>query len=363
MKELKKNWLLLLILLILPLKVLGISASSAITMDLDTGRVLYGYNLDKERLIASTTKIMTALIAIEKGNLDEKITVTDIIYKAYGSAIYIEVGEKITLRDLLYGLMLRSGNDAAVVIAKTVAGSMPKFADLMNETAQKIGMKNTNFVNAHGLEENDGRANKSSAYDMAILTKYAVKNKTFKEIFGTKKKVVETNYKTYSWTNKNRLLHSYEYATGGKTGFTQKARRTLVTTASKNNVDVVIVTLNDPNDFQDHKDLYEEIFSKYTGILVIDKDNFQIKKEKLYQEATLYVKNNVYVPVLENEKNKLSIKYELYKKGHFENNDKIGTAKIYIGETLIHEEPIYILNKKKTKVSFWDKVKGWFKKW
>ncbi len=358
-----KKLLWLLVVLLMPLNIKAISASASIAMDLNTGRIFHENNIDEARLIASITKIMTAIVAIEHGKLEQVVTVDEEVLKAYGSAIYIEVGEKIKLKDLLYGLMLRSGNDAAVVIAKTVAGSMPKFADLMNETAQKIGMKNTNFVNAHGLEENDGRANKSSAYDMAILTKYAVKNKTFKEIFGTKKKVVETNYKTYSWTNKNRLLHSYEYATGGKTGFTQKARRTLVTTASKNNVDVVIVTLNDPNDFQDHKDLYEEIFSKYTGILVIDKDNFQIKKEKLYQEATLYVKNNVYVPVLENEKNKLSIKYELYKKGHFENNDKIGTAKIYIGETLIHEEPIYILNKKKTKVSFWDKVKGWFKKW
>ena len=121
--------------LLFPINVFAISASSAIAMDLDTGRVLYGYNTSEPKLIASTTKIMTALIAIEKGNLNEEIKVTDIIYKAYGSAIYIEVGEVLTLRDLLYGLILRSGNDAALVIAEYISGSVEEFVFLMNEYA------------------------------------------------------------------------------------------------------------------------------------------------------------------------------------------------------------------------------------
>ena len=141
--------------------------------------------------------------------------------------------------------MLRSGNDAAIVLAKNVAGSNDNFAKLMNKLATDIGMKNSYFINPHGLEDNDGNGNISTAKDMALLTRYAMKNKVFREIFGTKKYTVKTNYKTYSWTNKNKLLLSEDYITGGKTGFTKKAHRTLVTTGSRNNINVVIVTLND----------------------------------------------------------------------------------------------------------------------
>ena len=193
---------------------------------------------------------MTAIVTIEYADLDKNVEVGDEILEAYGSAIYIELGEKLTLRDLLYGLMLRSGNDAAVVIAKNVAGSMDNFAMMMNEMASKIGMKNTYFYNAHGLEEEDGSGNTSTAYDMALLTKYAMTNSEFRKIFGTKKYTVKSNYKTYTWVSKNKLIHDYDFITGGKTGFTEKARRTLVTTGSNNNINLVVVTLNDPNDFR-----------------------------------------------------------------------------------------------------------------
>ena len=143
-------------------------------MDLDNGRVLHENNIHEARLIASISKIMTTIVAIEYGDLDEVVEVGEEILEAYGSAIYIELGEKLTLRDLLYGLMLRSGNDAAVVIARNVAGSMENFAMLMNDTAAKIGMSDTYFYNAHGLEEKSGEGNTSSAYDMALLTKYCL---------------------------------------------------------------------------------------------------------------------------------------------------------------------------------------------
>ena len=232
-----KKLILSFVLLVLPIKVSAITASSAIVMDLNSNRVFFEQNIHEQRLIASITKIMTAIVAIEYGNLDDTYEVSEEVLDAYGSAIYIEMGEKLTLKDLLYGLMLRSGNDAAVVIAKNIAGSMEAFAMLMNETASKIGMTNSYFYNAHGLEESDGTANLSTAYDMALLTKYAMENETFREIFATKNYSVKTNKKSYSWTNKNRLLHEYDFITGGKTGFTKKARRTLVTTASSNNID------------------------------------------------------------------------------------------------------------------------------
>ena len=355
-----KKLILSFVLLVLPIKVSAITASSAIVMDLNSNRVFFEQNIHEQRLIASITKIMTAIVAIEYGNLDDTYEVSKEVLDAYGSAIYIEMGEKLTLKDLLYGLMLRSGNDAAVVIAKNIAGSMEAFAMLMNETASKIGMTNSYFYNAHGLEESDGTANLSTAYDMALLTKYAMENETFREIFATKNYSVKTNKKSYSWTNKNRLLHEYDFITGGKTGFTKKARRTLVTTASSNNVDLVVVTLNDPNDFEDHLTLYTEIFKKYEAIKVLDKKNFKIKEDTEYKNDTLYIKDDVYIPVLKEEKNSISIKYELFKNNNYMNGDVVGSAKIYIKEELVKEVNIYVeKNKELENLSWWDKLLRW----
>lgn len=355
-----KKLILSFVLLVLPIKVSAITASSAIVMDLNSNRVFFEQNIHEQRLIASITKIMTAIVAIEYGNLDDTYEVSEEVLDAYGSAIYIEMGEKLTLKDLLYGLMLRSGNDAAVVIAKNIAGSMEAFAMLMNETASKIGMTNSYFYNAHGLEESDGTANLSTAYDMALLTKYAMENETFREIFATKNYSVKTNKKSYSWTNKNRLLHEYDFITGGKTGFTKKARRTLVTTASSNNVDLVVVTLNDPNDFEDHLTLYTEIFKKYEAIKVLDKKNFKIKEDTEYKNDTLYIKDDVYIPVLKEEKNSISIKYELFKNNNYMNGDVVGSAKIYIKEELVKEVNIYVeKNKELENLSWWDKLLRW----
>ena len=350
------------LLMLFPYKVLAISASSSIVMDLDNGRILHANNIDDERLIASTTKIMSAIVTIEYGDLDVVLEVGDEVLEAYGSAIYIEVGEKLTLKDLLYGLMLRSGNDAAVVIAKNVAGSMDAFAMLMNETASKIGMNNTYFYNAHGLEESDGSGNTSTAYDMALLTKYAMENDTFKDIFGTKKYTLKTNYKTYVWTNKNKLLHNYDFITGGKTGFTERARRTLVTTASNNNINLVAVTLNDPNDFQDHLMLYEEIFRNYEAVKVIDKDNFKITQDNEYKDDTLYVLESIYVSVTKEEKSKLKIEYKLYKNNTYADGDKVGVLQVLIGEELVNEADIFVETKSEPeKLSWWEKLLRWLK--
>lgn len=357
-----KKFIFIVLLTIFPLKVVALSASNSIVMDLNSGRILHENNINDQRLIASITKIMTCIVTIETADLNEEIEVREEILKTYGSAIYIEVGEKLTLKDLLYGLMLRSGNDAAVVIAKNVAGSMENFALLMNEMANKIGMKSSYFYNSHGLEEDGEIGNLSTAYDMALLTKYAMENKIFREIFGTKKYTVKTNYKTYSWTNKNKLLHNYEYITGGKTGFTEKARRTLVTTASSNNIDLVIVTLNDPNDFLDHKNLYEEIFRNYEAVKVLDKNNFEIKEDTVYKNDELYILKDVYIPVTKDEKKNIEIKYKLYNNKNYLDNDKVGVAEIYIKDSLIEEVNIYVLKEsKKENLSWWDKLLRWLK--
>ncbi len=355
--------LIFLLLMLFPIKVLAISASSSIVMDLDNGRILHANNIHDERLIASITKIMTAIVTIECADLDTVVTVGEEVLSAYGSAIYIEVGEKLTLRDLLYGLMLRSGNDAAVVIATNVAGSMENFSLLMNEMASKIGMNDTYFYNAHGLEENSGEGNTSTAYDMAILTKYAMDNATFREIFGTKNYRVKTNYKTYSWTSKNKLIHNYDFITGGKTGYTEKARRTLVTTGSNNNINLVIVTLNDGNDFQDHITLYEEIFRNYEAVKVIDKEKFEVKEDSEYSDDTLYVMEDIYVPVTNSEKSDLRIEYELYKDNEYIDGDKVGVVKVYLKDDLVREESIYVLveDDNEENLSWWEKLLRWLK--
>lgn len=176
------------------------SASSYILMDDTTSRVLVGKDIHSKRLIASITKIMTATLAIESGKLDEMVVVTDDILKAYGSGIYIEVGEEILLRDLVYGLMLRSGNDAATMIAVFVGGSEEEFINMMNKKANEIGMKDTIFNNPSGLPTPEG--NYSSVYDMALLTRYAMQYNDYREIVKTKKYKVTTNKKTYLWDNK-----------------------------------------------------------------------------------------------------------------------------------------------------------------
>ena len=305
---------------------------------------------------------MTAIVTIEYADLDSVVEVGEEILEAYGSAIYIELGEKLTLRDLLYGLMLRSGNDAAVVIAKNVAGSMENFAMMMNEMANKIGMKETYFYNAHGLEESDGSGNTSTAYDMALLTKYAMANAEFREIFGTKNYTVKTNYKTYTWVSKNKLIHSYDFITGGKTGFTEKARRTLVTTGSNNNINLVVVTLNDPNDFQDHLTLYEQIFREYEAVKVIDKDKFEVKQDNVYKGDTLYVLDDIYVPVTKEEKKNLRIEYELYKDNTYVDGDKVGNVLVYLDDEVIRQENIYVLvSEKGEELSWWERLLRWIK--
>lgn len=355
--------LLLFLILLLPITTLAISASSAIAMDLDTGRVLYGYNTNEQKLIASTTKIMTALIAIEKGNLDDEIEVTDIIYKAYGSAIYIEVGEKLTLRDLLYGLIMRSGNDAALVIANYISGSTEEFVYLMNEYANNLGIKNTIFYNPHGLEESNGNANKSTTFDMAKLTKYAMENNEFREIFKTKKHTVKTNYKTYVWHNKNKLL-SLDYITGGKTGFTELARRTLVTTGSKDNMNLVVVTLNDPNDWSDHKTLYENIFKNYQSLELLNKDTFKIDTKDYYEEDKLFIKNNYNMTLTKEEYKNIKLNINIWKLNDYVDDMQVGVVEVILDDIIYHKEPIYVMKKEvKKEKSFWQKFRSWLFKW
>ncbi len=326
------------------------SAYEYVLMDMDSGRVLASKNKDSPRLIASITKIMTAILAIENNDINDIVKVDSSISKSYGSGIYISIGEEIKLIDLIYGLMLRSGNDAAIAIATYTSGTEEEFVKLMNKKAKELGMKNTVFYNASGLDT-DKIGNKSTAYDMALLTRYTMQNDTYKEIVKTKKHVVKTNLKTYVWHNKNKLL-SENYVTGGKTGYTKRAKRTLVSTATKDNMNLVVVTINDSDDWNTHKSLYQYAFNNYQSIKVLNKKRFQVLKDNYYDK--LYIKNDVYLTLKKNESRKLISHIKLEKKKNYKTGDKVGTNYIYLDNTLVHKEDIYAKRVKPKKKWFRD---------
>ena len=332
----------LIIVLLIPINIFAVntSARSAILMDTDSNRILYSKNINEIRSVASISKIMTAILAIESGKLNKEVIVGNEIKDSYGSGIYLQIGEKLKLEDLVYGLMLRSGNDAALAIAKYVGKDVDKFVILMNKKAKKIGMKNTTFNNPSGLDQEKG--NYSTAYDMAILTSYVMKNKQYRKITSTKKYTLKTNKNVYNWINKNKLLKLYKYTTGGKTGFTEKARRTLVTTATKNNTNLVVVTLNDGNDWKDHENLFEYGFNNYKTIKILKKGQINIYNETFYKDYILYVKNDFSITLDDGEMNSIFIKYQLNKVRNIKNNQKVGLALIYLGDSKVHVEKIYI---------------------
>ena len=331
------------------------TCNNCIVMDMDNGRILYESNKDNKMLIASTTKIMTAVIAIENKNLESIVTIGDEVLKMYGTNIYIEPGEQITLRDLLYGLMLRSGNDAAVSIAKYVGGSEEKFVELMNKKAKKIGMNNTVFKNPHGLD--DETENYSTPYDMALLMKYANSLMDFVEISGTKKWGVTTNKKSYAWYNRNKLLTNYKYLTGGKTGYTPKSGKSLVSTASKNNLNLIFVILNNSNHYEVQKDIYEYIFSKYKKVLLIDKNNITFNNSKY---NNLYINYSFSYPLTEEEKKDIKVFVDYYNLDKVSNNSIVGEIYVKLKDEEIYRENIYVKIDKCKRKSIFSKVISFF---
>lgn len=235
-------------------KAIGTSATSAILMDAESGRVLYEQNADQRMLIASTTKIMTALVAIREGNLSDLVTVSREAAYTEGSAMYLKEGEQLTLETLLYGLMLCSGNDAAVAISEHISGSQAEFAQLMNDTARELGMTNTSFANPNGLDAED---HYSTARDMAVLACAAMENETLSRIVSTRTVTIGGR----TMTNHNKLLGYMQGCIGLKTGYTKAAGRTLVSCAERNGQRLVAVTLQDGNDWADHQTLYEYGFT------------------------------------------------------------------------------------------------------
>lgn len=250
----------------LPMPVNAISAEHAIVMDTVSGRVIYEKNANDQSLIASTTKIMTALIVCEQCNVLDRVQIPKEAVGIEGSSMYLQEGEILTVQELLYGLMLRSGNDAAVALAIYCAGTVEGFAQLMNDKAHRLGLENTHFENPHGL---DSPGHYSTAADLATLAAYAMENPIFQKTVSTKEVTAGGRH----LRNHNKLLWLVEGADGVKTGFTKAAGRILVSSADRQGRRLVAVTINAPDDWNDHSKLLEEGFSRYSLEKLVYKDS------------------------------------------------------------------------------------------
>lgn len=269
----------------------NISAKGASLIEVSHGDLVYAKNENARLPMASTTKIMTALVVLENSSLDDVITIEPSMVNIEGSSIYLHVGEKLTVEDLLYALLLESANDASVALAIHIAGDIDAFAQMMNEKALEMGLVNTNFKNPHGLDDDE---HYTTAYELGMIAKCAMENEKFVEICSTYKKSIplDNGEGTRLLINHNKLLRSYEGAIGIKTGFTRKCGRCLVSCASKNGVTLICVTLNDPNDWQDHKALLDYGFSQYENVKLASPGDYSVEMNSIGGEKTSFIAEN-----------------------------------------------------------------------
>lgn len=249
------------------------SGSSWAVIDAETGRLLDGSNENLQLPIASLTKIWTALTFIESGAPDGEIAISPAAASAEGSSIYLEQGMKMDADALLYGLMLRSGNDAAQALAEHAGGSIDGFVDLMNRKAELYGLERTTFTNPSGLHDDH---HLSTAYETALMLYFAMKNEKFHKIASTENFVYRKGDEVRSWRNKHRLIHTNDHVIAGKTGFTKAAGRTLATYFEKDGKKLIVVTLNNGNDWNVHEQLANEVFKKYDNVTVAKKGKYRI---------------------------------------------------------------------------------------
>ncbi len=248
--------------LFFPCRVEAISAEKAIVLDAQTGRVLYEKQADSRSLIASTTKIMTALVVCEQCNVLDRMRIPKEAVGIEGSSMYLQEGEVLTIQDLLYGMMLHSGNDAAVALAIYCGGTVEGFSELMNDKARSLGLSDTHFENPNGL---DSPSHYSTARDLAVLAAYAMDNPIFAQTVSTKS--VRVGERTLN--NHNKLLWRFAGADGVKTGYTKAAGRILVSSATRNGRRLIVATINAPSDWSDHVSLLEDGFSRYSPCCIV----------------------------------------------------------------------------------------------
>ena len=330
---------------------LNLNSRSCIVLDRQSKYILYGKNEKNKVKMASTTKIMTAIIVIENANLNETVEISKKAASTGGSRLGLKTGDKITINHLLYGLMLHSGNDAAVALAECTAGSIPDFAILMNNKAKELGLENTHFETPHGLDSDN---HYTTAYELALLTDYALKNSTFSKIVGTKNYTININGYPKNLTNTNELLGNLNGVYGVKTGFTNGANRCLVTACKRSNMDIICVVLGaDTKKFrtQDSIKLIEYVFNTYTYInienKIIDyfnnwitnnKDNFFIEKATSQNIELIYSPlEKPIIPIKKSDIDNIQIFIDVntYLQAPIYENDKIGTLNVLLNNSVI----------------------------
>jgi len=335
---------------------LTLSARSAIVMDALTGEVLYEKNADEKRPMASTTKIMTTLLALESADCQQTVITTKEMVTVEGSGMGLLPGDQITMEGLCYGMMLSSGNDAANTVATVLAGSLPGFAERMNQKAAKLGMRNTHFVTSSGL---DAEGHYSTAYDMAVLMQAALKNQQFCQItqtYTTKIAYGNPPYKR-TLTNHNRLLKEYDGCIGGKTGFTKKSGRCLVSAATRNGATLICVTLSAPDDWNDHKQLLDYGFSCMEPISFADRDLTLAVVGGTDTHVSLH-HEAIHLTVPKSIVEKLSVQEQItpFLYAPIEANEIMGIYGVFHDGRLLHSVPIFSIEsipQSPSQPSFW----------
>ena len=321
--------------------------SSVVLMESSSNRLLFSHDAYTRRKMASTTKILTAIVVIDHCNLEDVVTVPNAGSGVEGSSIYLRVGEKLTVRQLLYGLMLRSGNDCAVTLALHAAKTIEGFAQLMNNTVEKLGLKDSHFMNPHGLDHEN---HYTTAYDLAVISSYAMKNEVFREIVSTKKIAIPNDGYEYNriLINKNKMLHLIEGGNGIKTGYTKKAGRCLVSSCKRGNMEVICVVLNCGPMFELSTEYLEKMFSQYAMKQLLCDYQFvgEATPKNSDKAIKIYVKNGFCYPLTEKELSLINIRIEVDENALCENNEQsVGKIKIYYDKDLIFSEKLYTIVK------------------
>lgn len=344
----KKAFVFLLIILIFPLRsfsAIEVSAKSAVLIEATTGRIIFEKNSNERLSMASTTKIMTALLTVEQPKIDKEFVVNNDAIKIEGTSMGLVADSVVTLRSLAFGMMLPSGNDAANAAAVKIAGNVPAFATLMNKRAVKIGMKNTNFVTPSGL---DDPYHFSTAYDMALLGADAIKNPIFSEIAGSTKKRVYFGKPMASvvFANHNRLLKEYEGTIGIKTGFTKKSGRCLVSAVTRNDITLIAVTLKAPNDWADHKAMYDLGFSLVKRIQIDKPKAFSINlvgdKKNKKQSVSEYSSPTAPVEIEQIKNIKKQVVLAPFYYSPLKQGQVVGEVRYLLNGKLIELQPIVV---------------------
>lgn len=342
------------------------SAVGGCVIEAESGRILFEKNKDKKVPMASTTKIMTAITAIENcENLDEKFEISPKAVGVEGTSLYLRKGDVYSTRDLLYALMLISGNDASVAIAEHVAGSTSEFVTLMNELAKKIGANSTHFANTHGL---DADGHYTTAYDLALITAYALNNDTFREIVSTKNtKITNSNGENRYLKNKNKLLFTLDGCIGVKTGFTNDAGRCLVSAIERNGMRLVCVVLNCGPMFEESATLLNECANRFKKVDITSLYNYNNEVEVLdgrEKLAKLYTKEKFFYPLTDKEVESLEIVYTLPKliEAPLSKDSEVGKIEVFLNKDLLFSEKVYTIEEVKSK-TLWQRLKEFAGKW